>query len=143
VTSSGTVANCHVHVGSIKKIRGPFVSHQGRKRDKQQQGARQVNWQSPFLWSQIETAATRAGKPWKPRVILKETQKMDPVSFARLTEQVIGRWIDNKAKGKGISRWSAAVLARVTAGNSPGGSPRERECWCVFTLRLMPKLPLT
>jgi len=121
VTSSGTVAELSRPRRQYKEDKRALRQSQGRKRDKQQQGARQVNWQSPFLWSQIETAATRAGKPWKPRVILKETQKMDPVSFARLTEQVIGRWIDNKAKGKGISRWSAAVLARVTAGNSPGG----------------------
>jgi hypothetical protein len=29
-----------------------------------------VNWQTPFLWSQIENAAACAGKPWKPRKIL-------------------------------------------------------------------------
>jgi hypothetical protein len=46
---------------------------------------------------------------------------MDPVSFERLTEQVIGRWIDSEAKSRGGSKWNALVLARVEKGNSPGG----------------------
>ena len=94
---------------------------QGRKRKVQQRSAKLVNWHSPFLWSQIETAATRAGKPWRPREILKEAQKMDSMAFARLTEQVIGRWIDSEAKGRGVSQWTASTLTRVATGNSPGG----------------------
>jgi hypothetical protein len=86
-----------------------------------QQHAKLVNWYSPFLWSQIEMAATRAGRPWSPRLILKEAQKIDPKSFSRLTEQVIGRWIDSKAKDRGVSQWNPSVMARVAAGNSPGG----------------------
>ena len=43
---------------------------QGCKREKHQHRAKQVNWQTPFLWSQIENAAARTGKPWKPREIL-------------------------------------------------------------------------
>jgi hypothetical protein len=46
---------------------------------------------------------------------------MDPTSFAHLTEQVVGRWVDRTAKINGISKWSDAVLARAAAGNSPGG----------------------
>jgi hypothetical protein len=46
---------------------------------------------------------------------------MDPTSFAHLTEQVVGRWVDRTAKNNGISKWSEAVLARAAAGNSPGG----------------------
>ena len=94
---------------------------QGRKRDKQQQGAMRVNWQSPFLWSQIEAAVIWAGKPWKPCEILREAQKSNSPSFARLTEQVIGRWIDDSARSKGVYKWRDSVLARVAAGNSPGG----------------------
>jgi len=56
-----------------------------------------------------------------PRTILREVQKMDPISFERLTEQVIGWWIDSEAKSRGVSKWSALVLARVAKGNSPGG----------------------
>ena len=71
---------------------------QGRKREKHQHGVKQVNWQTPFLWSQIENAAACAGKPWKPRKILREVQKMDPIHFSRLTEKVIGCWIDQRKK---------------------------------------------
>jgi hypothetical protein len=91
---------------------------QGRKREKHQHGAKRVNWQTPFLWSQIENAAARAGKPWKPREILREVQKMDPIHFSWLTEQVISRWIDQSAKSQGILRWSDLVMARVKVGNS-------------------------
>ena len=31
-------------------------------------------------------------------MILKEAQKVDPKAFARLTEQVIGRWIYGEVK---------------------------------------------
>jgi len=94
---------------------------QGRKCIQQQQKAQKTNWQSPFLWSQIEIAATRAGKPWSPRAILKEAHKLDPIIFSRLTKQVIGRWIDPEAKKRGVSKWTAQVLEQVAKGNSPGG----------------------
>lgn len=83
--------------------------------------AKRVNWQSPFLWSQITEAAMRSGKPWKPRSILREAQRMNRGSFRQLTEQVIGRWIDPAAKRNGYSQWTDAVLARAAIGNSPGG----------------------
>lgn len=59
-------------------------------------------------------------------MILKEAQKVDPKAFARLTEQVIGRWIDGEAKRRGVSRWAASVMVRVAAGNSPGGQSTRR-----------------
>jgi hypothetical protein len=80
-----------------------------------------MNWQSPFVWLQIEMAARKAGKPWSPHVILKEAQKLDPIVFAGLTEQVIGQWIDPAAKCQGASKWTSIVLDRVKAGNSPDG----------------------
>ena len=51
---------------------------------------------------------------------------MDSKAFACLTEQVISRWIDSEAKGRGISQWTASVLTRVEAGNSPGGQSTRR-----------------
>jgi hypothetical protein len=39
----------------------------------------------------------------------------------RLTEQVIGRWIDRAAQEEGISKWKDSVLAEVEKGNAPGG----------------------
>jgi len=94
---------------------------QGRKQRKSKTGATHINWKSPFLWSQIEMAATRAGKPWKPHDIMVEAKRLDPVTFLRLTEQVIGRWIDREAQAEGISKWKNSVLADVEKGNAPGG----------------------
>lgn len=93
----------------------------GRRRVKQHTALKRVNWQSPFLWSQIETAAVRAGRPWQPSSIVQKLHRIDPVTFRTLTEQLVGRWIDSDAKRKGISRWSQTVLDKVAAGNSPGG----------------------
>ena len=41
--------------------------------------------------------------------------------FEKLTEQVVGRWIDPEAKEEGISQWKDSVLANVEHGNAPGG----------------------
>jgi len=97
--------------------RGPS----GRKRQNIQGNARYVNWLSPFLWNQIETATRRAGKPWSPGAIVKEAKRLNPTAFATLTPQVVGWWIDSDAKKCGKSRWTKTVLDRVKEGNSPGG----------------------
>jgi len=52
---------------------------QGRKRTRGPSQCKYTNWQSPFLWSQIEIAVVRAGKPWSPREITRQAQKLDPV----------------------------------------------------------------
>ena len=93
----------------------------GRRRIHDYKTSKHVNWQSPFLWSQIEDAARRAGQPWSPRTITKEAKKANPKAFATLTEQVVGRWIDPEGKRQGISRWKESVLELVKKGNSPGG----------------------
>ena len=62
-----------------------------------------------------------AGKPWKPHDIAVQAKRLDPVAFSRLTEQVVGRWIDRDAQAEGISKWKDSVLAAVELGNSPGG----------------------
>lgn len=80
-----------------------------------------MNWFNPFLWEQIEGASRKAGKPWSPREIVNILNKSNPKVFGRLTEQVLGRWIDREAKAEGISRWSDHTLERVRNGNSPGG----------------------
>lgn len=93
----------------------------GRKRINPQSNATRMNWKSPFIWSQIENAAVLAGKPWSPHDITVQAKRLDPVIFLRLTEQVVGRWIDPDAKAQGVSQWRKSVLAEVMAGNSPGG----------------------
>jgi hypothetical protein len=115
----GVVAELSRPRRQYKEDRQAKRKPQGRKREKHQHGAKQVNWQTPFLWSQIENAAARTGKPWKPREILREVQKMDLIRFSRLTEQVIGRWMVQSVKSQGISKWSDLVMARVKVGNSP------------------------
>ena len=94
---------------------------QGRKRKHAKITAARVNWKSPFLWSHIELAAVQAGKPWKPHDIALQAKLIDPVAFMRLTEQVVGRWIDRAAQEEGISKWKDSVLAEVEKGNAPGG----------------------
>jgi hypothetical protein len=49
-----------------------------------------TNWFSPFLWSQIETAAEQAGKPWSPREITRRAKLLNKKAFEKLTEQVVG-----------------------------------------------------
>lgn len=93
----------------------------GRKRRSVHGNSKYINWLSPLLWDQIETAARRAGKPWSPLEIVKQAKRLNPGVFATLTPQVVGRWIDADARKCGTSRWSTKVLDRVKAGNSPGG----------------------
>jgi hypothetical protein len=81
-----------------------------------------MNWRQPFIWSDIERAALRAGKPWQPRRIMKEAKRINPTTFAALTEQVVGRWIDRDAyREKGIWKWKDSILAEVAHGNAPRG----------------------
>lgn len=91
------------------------------KRVHQQKKAVLTNWFSPFLWTQIELAAQRAGKPWSPCAILKQAQQIDSQVFKQLTKQVIGHWIDPIGKQEGKSWWKDSVLAQVAKGNSPHG----------------------
>lgn len=92
----------------------------GRKRLHDPTKSKLTNWFSPFLWSQIETAAQQAGTPWSPREITRRAKLLNKV-FDKLTEQVVGRWIDPEAKKEGISQWKDSVLAHVERGNAPGG----------------------
>ncbi|KAF8068571.1 hypothetical protein FPV67DRAFT_1448488 [Lyophyllum atratum] len=93
----------------------------GRKRVKEHTPALLTNWFQPAIWDQIQVATRRAGKPWSPRLILREAQRLNPKCFAKLTEQVVGRWIDQEAKAEGIYQWRASILERVRRGNAPGG----------------------
>ena len=83
---------------------------EGRKRTNLQKPAIRVNWKSPFLWGQIEMAATLSGKPWRPHDIVLQAKRMDPVAFCHLTEQVVGRWIDREARDNGVYKWKDSVL---------------------------------
>jgi hypothetical protein len=93
----------------------------GRKRQHEKERAERVNWFSPFLWTGIERAAFVAGKPWSPRQIRIEAQRQDPKSYATLTDQVVGRWIDREAEAEGVWKWRDSILRKVEKGNAPGG----------------------
>ncbi|KAJ7924628.1 hypothetical protein B0H13DRAFT_2578172 [Mycena leptocephala] len=65
----------------------------------------------------------RVSKPWKPRAILKELHRANLKDFSRLTEQVIGRWIDGDSRDRGTSKWKDSVIQNVARGkgNAPSG----------------------
>jgi hypothetical protein len=53
---------------------------------------------------------------------LKQLQKSNSKDFHRLTEQVIGRWMDRDENNKRVSKWKDSVLENVAhRGNAPGG----------------------
>jgi len=77
-----------------------------------------VNWQQPFLWSQILLAERNVGYGMSPVEICREVKNLNPVAFASLTPQVVGRWIDRS----GVKPvWHEKVLQRAADGNRPGG----------------------
>jgi hypothetical protein len=47
---------------------------------------------------------------------------LNMTTFERLTEQVVGQWIDLEAKEEGISKWKDSILANVEPGSAPAGS---------------------
>ncbi|KAJ7798099.1 hypothetical protein B0H14DRAFT_3157086, partial [Mycena olivaceomarginata] len=97
----------------------------GRKQkpENKKRNARYTNWFHPLLFSQVQAAASRVSKPWKPRAIVQELHRTNLKDFYRLTEQVVGRWIDSEARARGTSKWKDSVLQNVERGkgNAPGG----------------------
>ncbi|KAJ7794834.1 hypothetical protein B0H14DRAFT_3556186 [Mycena olivaceomarginata] len=97
----------------------------GRKQkpENKKRNARYTNWFHPLLFSQVQAAASRVSKPWKPRAIMQELHRTNLKDFYRLTEQVVGRWIDSEARARGTSKWKDSVLQSVERGkgNAPGG----------------------
>lgn len=88
-----------------------------------QKKSKLTNWFHPLLFPQIVIAAARAGKPWRPRTIVREARKLNMGAFWKLTEQVVGSWIDKDAKKQGVSKWKESVIKNVEhgKGNAPGG----------------------
>ena len=62
----------------------------------------------------------QAGKPWSPQEITWQAKLLNNKVFKKLTEQVVGQWIDPEAKKEGISQWKDSVLTYVERGNAPG-----------------------
>ncbi|KAJ7210222.1 hypothetical protein C8J57DRAFT_1098259, partial [Mycena rebaudengoi] len=83
--------------------------------------AKQVNWRNPLIFAQLQVAAKKAGKPWRPSEICRQAKLLAPEVFRTLTEQVVGRWIDKEAKERGEHKWKDSVLEQVATGAAPGG----------------------
>ncbi|KAJ3992786.1 hypothetical protein F5050DRAFT_1715022 [Lentinula boryana] len=102
-----------------------FLELEQEYRDRKKAERIEVGWTSnqgkPIIWAEIEAAAKRAGKPWKPAEIVWMAKLLNPAVFKKLTPQLLGRWIDVEARGKGIYKWRAGVLEQVAHGNAPGG----------------------
>lgn len=99
---------------------------QGRKPTKIQKTAERMNWLQPVVWAQIEAAAQRAGKPWRPVEITRVAKQSNPQLFEGLTSQVLGRWIDSEVQVHGKHKWRDSVLEKVKRGNAPGGGTTRR-----------------
>lgn len=50
-----------------------------------------VNWQTPILWTSIQRAASIVGHGMSPHEITAHAKMIDPISFEKLTPQVVGR----------------------------------------------------
>ena len=68
---------------------------------------------------QVDTVSIALEKRKKPNEIVKELKHQNPATFAGLTEQVVGRWIEG---GSGETEWKESVLKNVAHGHSPAGA---------------------
>ncbi|THU76846.1 hypothetical protein K435DRAFT_703867, partial [Dendrothele bispora CBS 962.96] len=103
------------------KFRDENRKPQGRKKTKESRQARYVNWQTPFLWQQIDLAAREVG--YSATAIVKRLRGRDADSFSTLRESTVRGWIDKS----GTSRcWSSATLARVKQKHDNGHSKEGR-----------------
>lgn len=81
-----------------------------------------VNWTSPFLWSQIQQAAEVVGYTWKPTEIVCRLQKINPDAFSSLRPQRISRWRDRSCPV--VLKWTEFHLKAIKAGDRPRGGGR-------------------
>ncbi|KAJ7925709.1 hypothetical protein B0H13DRAFT_2314298 [Mycena leptocephala] len=113
----------HVELVDYDKPKNNGPCGRKRKEKNKKKDSKLTNWFHPFIWPQVVTATSRAGRPWKPSDIVWEARKLNPGVFWKLTSQVVGRWIDKAAKKEGVSKWKDSVLHNVAwaKGNSLGG----------------------
>jgi hypothetical protein len=55
-------------------------------------------------------------------IIVNEAKRSDDAILKKLTEQILGCWIDPVAKECGVSKCKDSVLERMKKGNSPQGA---------------------
>lgn len=82
---------------------------QGRKKLKQPQDAKYMNWHAPFVWPQILKAANSPAVGWKmsTSVIHDELRRMNPEVFQWINHNTIEHWIDRTGPRP---RWSERAL---------------------------------
>ncbi|KAF9061116.1 hypothetical protein BDP27DRAFT_1406852 [Rhodocollybia butyracea] len=93
----------------------------GRKQMKITSSVERMNYFQPLIWSQIQQATKKAGKPWIPTNIVRIAKQSNPEVFKHLRPQTLRQWIDHNAKKKGIHKWTEKTLENVRRGNRPGG----------------------
>ena len=84
---------------------------------------------------------TISGDLRSPHLIIQEAKKGNPQLFLRLTEQVVGRWIDRDARDAGLNKWKDSVLARVKQGNAPSDE-NTATCEVMSILQPHPQEPM-
>ncbi|KAJ7702622.1 hypothetical protein B0H16DRAFT_1748176 [Mycena metata] len=96
---------------------------QGRKRkiENEPTEASRVNWRNPLIWPHIEMAVVKVGRPWSETEICRVAKLMAPDTFAKLTSQVIGSWIDKQSRADGVFKWKNSVTEKLPSGAAPGG----------------------
>ncbi|KAJ6472516.1 hypothetical protein C8R45DRAFT_1164232 [Mycena sanguinolenta] len=80
-----------------------------------QKKAVSMNYFNPFLFMHIDKAMVRTG--WSPTAAVDFLQHEHPVLYKSLRKGTISRW---QVKGK--KEWSAAMMAKVTAGRAIAAS---------------------
>lgn len=87
-----------------EKHRTKYKKAPGRKRKHEPRSAKYHNWHTPFLWTQIESAAREVG-------------------FAGLRRSTVYDWIDYSGDRP---KWKDWVIEKAERGNDPFGSPNIR-----------------
>ncbi|KAF9062501.1 hypothetical protein BDP27DRAFT_1368779 [Rhodocollybia butyracea] len=85
----------------------------GRKRMKITSSVERMNYFQPLIWSQIQQATKKAGKPWIPTDIVRIAKQSNPEVLKHLRPQTLRRWNDHNAKKKGIHQWTEKTLENV------------------------------
>jgi hypothetical protein len=100
-----------------KKIKVATRKPQGPMPRKVPRPAKYMNWFSPFIWSQINTAARITGWKMSATEIVHELRKHNPETFGKINRTTVNEWIDRSGDRP---RWSDAALEKVGQGNNPG-----------------------
>lgn len=100
---------------------------QGRKKKNERHIATYHNWHTPFLWSQIASAAKHPSVGWKmsSTEIVNLLKRQDPMTFGGLARTTVESWIDRSGDKP---KWSDRALEMASEGNDHSlGSSRGKK----------------